>query len=416
MLASPAGSPGPGTVGESSQSARPEVQACLVRPRLMAALADDDDASRSSSPQKVPKRADGHVSWSSETHAHKLVELENVVRERDKLLEERQKLEELLSTSISEAAALRQRLVESDALVAHATRGCETAVATTAEAVTTDAVTAAERLSLQLLVQEAELGKLQETVKLQTEKLQAAEIAQKQPATRKATGAEQDASALEEAEEAAEKANDRCATFGRMVERLERKALADELLIRELQSHAAGREEEMAVEVACGEALQERIDAQEAKLLEKDSLLLQRQRELSRLQTELDVAKTSTFKSRARMVAAAGAMSQGNLLKREATPPTGAPAWSKCPASRAPVPPQDAPGDSKWHSPPAGEATPLGALPLPWVLELATSNSPSPLLFATQALRARAAPWSALARSALRQPRVLGRWNQFKVM
>ena len=36
----------------------------------------------------------------------------------------------------------------------------------------------------------------------------------------------------------------------------ERKALADELLIRELQSLATGREEEMATEVACGEALQ----------------------------------------------------------------------------------------------------------------------------------------------------------------
>lgn len=327
MLASPAGSPGPGSIGEPSQSGRPEVQACLVRPRLMAALdTDDDDASRSRSPQKVPKRADGpsHVSWSSEAHAYKLVDLEDVVRERDKLLEERQKLEELLSSSISEAAALRQRLVESDALVAHATRGCETAVATTAVATTAEAVTADA-------VTAAELSLLQETVKLQAEKLQAAEIAHKQPATRKAAGAEQNASALEEAEEAAEKANDRCATFGRMVERLERKALADELLIRELQSHAAGREEEMAVEVACGEALQERVDAQEAKLLEKDSLLLQRQRELSRLQTELDVAKTSTFKSRARMVAAAGAMSKGNLLKREVTPPTGAPAWSKYP-------------------------------------------------------------------------------------
>ena len=336
VVASPAGSSGssdPGVVGESSQSASPAVQACLVRPRIMAALdADDDDASRSRSPQKVPKRADGppHVSWSSETHAHKLTELEDVVRERDKLLEERQKLEELLSTSISEAAALRQRLVESDALVAHAARGSETAAATTAEAATADAATAAERLSLQLLAQETELGKLQETVKLQAEKLQAAEIARKQPVARKAAGAEQDASALEEAEEAAEKANDRCATFGRMVERLERKALADELLIRELQSHAAGREEEMAVEVACGEALQERIDAQEAKVVEKDSLLLERKRELSRLQTELNVAKTSTFKSRARMVAAAGTMSQGNLLKREATPPTGTPAWSKC--------------------------------------------------------------------------------------
>ena len=337
MLASPAGSPGPsgpGTVGESSQDARSEVQACLVRPRLMDAIdADDDDASRSRSPQKVPKRAAGppHVSWSSEMHAHKLVELEDVVRERDKLLEENQKLEELLSTSISEAAALRQRLVESDALVAHAARGCEAMVVTTAEAAMADAVPAAERLSLQLLAQETELGKLQETVKLQAEKLQAAEVARKQPAAQKTAGAEQDASALEEAEEAVDKANARCATFGRMVERLERKALADELLIRELESQAAGREEEIAVEVACGEALQERVDAQEAKLLERDSLLLHRQREMSRLETELNVAKTSTFKSRARMVAATGALSQGNLLKREATPPTGTPAWSKYP-------------------------------------------------------------------------------------
>ena len=116
-------------------------------------------------------------------------------------------------------------------------------------------------------------------------------------------------------------------------------------VIRELQSHAAGREEEMAVEVACGEALQERIDAQEAKLLEKDSLLLQRQRELSRLQTELNVAKTSTFKSRARMVAAAGAMSQGNLLKREATPPTGAPACQSTPAR---IPGSCAPSGRTW--------------------------------------------------------------------
>ena len=35
---------------------------------------------------------------------------------------------------------------------------------------------------------------------------------------------------------------------------------------------------------------------QEAKLLERDSLLLHRQREMSQLETELNVAKTSTFK------------------------------------------------------------------------------------------------------------------------
>ena len=275
-------SPGAGTVGESSQSARPEG---LVRPRLDA---DDEDTSRSRSPQKALKREElPPVSCSSETRAPKLVELEAVIRERDRLLEERQELEERLSTSISEAAALRQRcqrsLVDQDALVAHAAK---------------------------------EREELQAAVKSQAEQLQAAEIAREQRAARRKAGEEQGAlAALEEAEEAAEKANARCATFGRMVERLERKALADEQVIRELQSQAAGREEEMAAEVACGIAMQERIDAQKAKLLEKDALLLekdsllhQRQKELSRLETDLNVAKTSTAKSRARMVAAASAI------------------------------------------------------------------------------------------------------------
>ena len=271
-------SPGAGTVGESSQSARPEG---LVRPRLDA---DDEDTSRSRSPQKALKREEPPpVSCSSETRAPKLVELKAVIRERDKLLEERQELEERLSTSISEAAALRQRLVDADALVAHAAK---------------------------------EREELQAAVKSQAEQLQAAEIAREQRAARRKAGEEQGAlAALEEAEEAAEKANARCATFGRMVERLERKALADEQVIRELQSQAAGREEEMAAEVACGIAMQERIDAQKAKLLEKDALLLekdsllhQRQKELSRLETDLNVAKTSTAKSRARMVAAASAI------------------------------------------------------------------------------------------------------------
>ena len=81
-------SPGAGTVGESSQSARPEG---LVRPRLDA---DDEDTSRSRSPQKALKREEPPpVSCSSETRAPKLVELEAVIRERDKLLEERQELE-----------------------------------------------------------------------------------------------------------------------------------------------------------------------------------------------------------------------------------------------------------------------------------------------------------------------------------
>lgn len=272
-----------------------------MRPRPM-----DEDTSRSRSPQKALKREEPPLqSCSDETRVNpKLVELEAVIRERDKLLEERQELEERLSTSISEAAALRQRLVASDA---HAAK---------------------------------EREELQAAVKSQAEQLQAAEIAREQRAARKKACEEQGAlAALEEAEEAAEKANARCATFGRMVERLERKALADEQVIRELQSQAAEREEEMAAEVACGIALQERIDAQKAKLLEKDALLLekdsllhQRQKELSRLETDLNVAKTSTLKSRARMVAAASAMSQGNLLKREATtPPTGTAAWSKHP-------------------------------------------------------------------------------------
>lgn len=283
-------------VGESSRS-----QACLMRPRPMAALdTDDEDTSRSRSPQKALKREEpSEVSCSGEKRAPKvLVELEAVIRERDTLLTECQELEERLSTSISEAAALRQRLVASDALVAHAAE---------------------------------EREELQAAVKSQAEQLQATEIERKQRAARRKAGEEQGAlAALQDAEDAAEKANARCATFGRMVERLERKALADEQVIRELQSQAAGREEEMAAEVACGIALQERIDAQKAKLLEKDALLLekhsllhQRQKELSRLETDLNVAKTSTLKSRARMVAAASAMSQGNLLKREATPPTG---------------------------------------------------------------------------------------------
>ena len=81
----------------------------------------------------------------------------------------------------------------------HTARGREAVVATV------DAATAAERLSLQLLTQETEL------VKLQAAKL-AAQVAH----------TEQEASAVEEAVEAAEKASSRCATFGRAIERLER--------------------------------------------------------------------------------------------------------------------------------------------------------------------------------------------------
>lgn len=191
-------------IGESSQSARPVIQACLVRPRLMAALdADDDDASRSGSPPKVLKRVVDGPPHASETHLHdhKLIEeLDDVVQERDTLLEERRRLEELLNASVSEAAALRQRLVESDALMDHTARGREAVVATV------DAATAAERLSLQLLTQETEL------VKLQAAKLAAPKVAH----------TEQEASAVEEAVEAAEKASSRCATFGRAIERLER--------------------------------------------------------------------------------------------------------------------------------------------------------------------------------------------------
>ena len=57
----------------------------------------------------------------------------------------------------------------------------------------------------------------------------------------------------------------------------------------------------------------------------------------------------------------------------------GGPAWSKRPPwlrpSSTPVPPQDAPGSSRWLGTPRGEAGPLGAPPLPRVLELAASTT-----------------------------------------
>ena len=49
------------------------------------------------------------------------------------------------------------------------------------------------------------------------------------------------------------------------------------------------------------------------------------------------------------------------------------PPW-QCPSS-ASVPPQGAPGSSGWLGAPTGETGPLGAQPLPRVLELATSEA-----------------------------------------
>ena len=49
------------------------------------------------------------------------------------------------------------------------------------------------------------------------------------------------------------------------------------------------------------------------------------------------------------------------------------PPW-QCPRS-APAPPQGTPGSSGWLGAPRGEAGPLGAQPLPRVLELAASTA-----------------------------------------
>ena len=128
---------------------------------------------------------------------------------------------------------------------------------------------------------------------------------------------------------------------------------------------------------------------------------------MSRLQTELDVAKTSTFASRARIMASAGgAMSQGNLLvKRDvATPPAGTPPWSKSPLPLI----QGAPGGSGRHDAPSGRDHTLARAGR---TQIANSTEPTRLRLVTQALRAPAAPWSALARSDPRQPR-RGHWNQ----
>ena len=91
-----------------------------------------------------------------------------------------------------------------------------------------------------------------------------------------------------------------------------------------------------------------------------------------------------------------------------ASPPTppgpGAAAWSKCspwqcPGS-APVAPQGAPGSSERIGTSGAEARPLGAKPLPWVLERAASSPKSPTSLPGPS-GPRRQPWTAPLRTAV---------------